>query len=205
MELNQQLECLPCKRLGTCIQFQDFVPSSPTDKLYVNAAQNVTVTCLGGTTSVVPIPAGIVGYVLKFAIGQAPYPNITFNCTGGALNIPVPDDVTQGDLDKLVNGMIQTCVNQIALNIGCQAGSFFNTQQSFNPCGTSADFADINGAVPAGIMVNPESPHQTSGPGATMIPGIIESIISVADANSKAQQVLAELFSTGNVACPPPV
>ena len=198
---NEMLEKLPCKRLGTCIQFQDFVPSSPTDKLYINAAQNVTVTCPGGTTSVVPIPAGIVGYVLKFGIGQAPYPNITFQCTGGALNIPVPDDVTQAQLDALVNGMIQTCVNQIALSIGCAAGTFFNTQQSFNPCGPSPAYTDVSGAVPAGVT--PATGSSAAGTGSVMIAGIIESTISVADANSKAQQVLSEIYATGNLTCNP--
>ena len=188
-------ESTPCKRLGNCIQVQDFTPSSPNDKLYVNKAQNVTVTCPGGTTSVVPIPAGIVGYVVKFAIGDAPYPNLTLNCTGGALNVPVPDDVTQDDLDALVNGMIQTCVNQIALNIGCPSGSFFNTQQVFNPCAGEFAYTGVPGAVPAGVSVG------TGNEGLTMIAGIIESTISVADANAKAQQVLAEVYSTGNVAC----
>jgi hypothetical protein len=183
----------PCKRGGNCIQFQDFVPSSPNDKLYVNKAQNVTVACPSGSTSVVPIPAGVVGYVVKFAIGDAPYPNLTLNCTGGALNIPVPDDVTQGQLDDLVNGMIQTCVNQIAQGVGCAAGSFFNTQQAYSPCPGNAVLV----AAPAGVSLAPGS----SPNGLVMMAGIVESTISVADANSKAQQVLQEIFFTGNASC----
>lgn len=188
------IKTTPCKRGGNCIQFQDFVPSSPNDKLYVNKAQNVTVACPSGSTSVVPIPAGVVGYVVKFAIGDAPYPNLTLNCIGGALNISVPDDVTQGQLDDLVNGMIQTCVNQIAQGVGCAAGSFFNTQQTYSPCSGQATIA---GAAPAGVNL----PAGANPKGLVMVAGIVESTISVADANSKAQQVLAEIFSTGNAAC----
>lgn len=194
-------ESTPCKRLGNCIQFQDFTPSSPNDKLYVNKAQNVTVTCPGGTTSVVPIPAGIVGYVVKFAIGDQPYPNLTLNCTGGSLNIPVPDDVTQGQLDDLVNGMIQACVNQIAMNIGCAAGSFFNTQQVYNPCVGDNPYVNAQPNTPAPGAVPPGVGGGPGCNGLIMIAGIIESTISVADANAKSQQVLQEIFSTGNAVC----
>jgi hypothetical protein len=192
-------ETTPCKRLGNCIQFQDFVPSSPTDKLYINKEVTLTVTCPAGTQATQTLPAGIVGYVLKFAIGSAPYPNLVLNCTGGQISIPVPDDVTQAQLDDLINGMLTTCLNQIAINIGClsgSAGTFFNTQQNYNPCGGENACTDIEGALPAGVTNVNSQPV-----GLTMAAGVVQSTISVADANAKAQQVLAEIYSTGNVIC----
>lgn len=196
-------ECLPCKRTGNCIQFQDFQPSSPTDKLYINKETTLTVTCPAGTQVTQTIPAGVVGYVLKFAIGSAPYPNLVLNCTGGQISVPVPDDVTQAELDDLVNGMLTTCLNQIAINIGCLSGgngTFFNTQQTYNPCGPvdgPAGCTEIQGAVPAGVTPS----LGNSNNGLTIASGVVQSTISVADANAKAQQLGQEIYSTGNALC----
>lgn len=196
-------ESLPCGKLGNCLQFQDFLPSSSSDKLYVNTAQSVAVTCPAGTNVTVPIPAGVVGYVLKFQIGSAPYPDISLNCTGGMISIPVPDTITQPQLDDLIMGMLNQCVQQIATNIGCQPGTFFNTQQSLNPCTGNENLVNsssvlgsgASGALPAGVYINSDCSLLI------MVPGTIQSTVSTADANSKAQQVLAEIFSTGNAQC----
>ena len=158
-------------------------------------------TCPAGTQATQTLPAGIVGYVLKFAIGSAPYPNLVLNCTGGQISIPVPDNVTQAQLDDLINGMLTTCLNQIAINIGClsgSAGTFFNTQQAYNPCASDVE-TELSGAVPAGVT--PASSESSQFGGATIAAGLVQSTISVGDANAKAQQLLAELYSTGNVFC----
>ena len=187
--------CKPCQVLKDCIQFQDFAPSNPDDKTYYSKAQTMTVTCPAGTTATVPLDAGIIAYVLTFSLGNPPYPNLTLNCTGGTISIPVPDDVTQAQLDALINGMLNQCLTQIAINIGCSSGVFLNTQQVNAQC-VDIGTVEIAGALPAGVLIDPNNNEQL-----IMSAGIIQSTISIADANAKAQQVLAEIFSTRNAAC----
>lgn len=189
--------CIPCKTLKDCIQFADFTPSDPNDKLYLSTAQAVVVTCPDGTQTTVNMDAGIVGYVLTFQLGNPPYPDLTLNCTGGTITVSVPDNANQQQLDDLINGMLNTCLQQIAKNIGCGTGQFFNTQQTYNPCSDPDAHTYIQGAVPAGVgLANP--PNES---GLSMAAGIIQSTISIADANAKAQLVLEEIFSTGNAIC----
>jgi hypothetical protein len=181
----------PCKRLCDCIQFADFVPSTTTDKLYVNSAQSITVTCPDGTQTNVSIPAGIIGYVLTFDIGQGPYPDLILNCTGGMLVVPVPSDVTQAQLDALVNGMINTCLAQLAVNIGCAPpGVYYNTMQTIS---CPSNNVQVPGALPAGVSANASN--------LSMAAGVVESTISVDDANAKSLQVLYDMFQTGNANC----
>lgn len=181
----------PCP---TCLQFEDFVPSVSKDKLYLSAAQNLTVNCPGGTSATVPLPAGIIGYALTFDIGNPPYPNLVLNCVSGTISIPVPDNATQNDLDALINSMLNQCLAQIAVNIACASGAFFNTTQTFSAC-AGATTVTLSGALPNGVTL--DSVNNVL----TMAAGIIQSVISVSDANGKAQQVLREIFSTGNVTC----
>ena len=191
----------PCKQLTTCIQFQDFVISNPNYRLYVNPQLEVVITCPSGLTSTTLMPAGIVSYVTKFTVGNPPYPNLSMNCTGGHISIPVPASSTQTQVDALVQGMISQCVQQIARNLLCQPGSYVNTLQSLDPCGGGTNTTNGAGAVPGGV-----SPAHglTSSTGATIAPGSIDSTISIADANAKAQQLLSELYATGNLTCVSP-
>ena len=186
----------PCKQIKDCIQFQDFVPSSPNDTLFTNPGSTVTVTCPNGSQVTVDVPAGVVGYVLKFAIGDPPYPDLTLNCTGGLISIPVPDTTTADGLNALVNDLISQCVNQLARSIGCSTGTFFNTQQSVS-CNGGSGTVTLVGALPPGVTV--------SGPGVgntlNMAAGVIQSTASVADANAKALLVLNEILATGNATC----
>ena len=184
--------CKPCQVLKDCIQFQDFVPSNPNDKIYYSKAQTLTVTCPAGTIAVVPLDAGIIAYVLTFSLGNPPYPNLTLNCTGGTVSVPVPDDVTHAQLDTLINGMLNQCLTQIAIGIGCGGGVFFNTEQSVG-CPDLNQFTSVAGAIPAGVSL--------SGHYLVIAAGTIQSTISIADANAKALQVLNEIFSTFNVVC----
>jgi hypothetical protein len=183
-------ECVPCQVLKECLQFQDFLPSVQTGKLYQSAAQLVTVTCPSGTQVTVNLDAGVVSYVVNFELGNPPYPDLMLNCTGGTIMVPVPNSTTQAQLDALVNGMINTCLSQIAVNQGCQTGLFFNTQQTIS---CPSNNVLIPGAIPAGISAN--------GQNLTMAAGVVESTISVADANGKALQVLYDMFQTGNTNC----
>lgn len=194
-------ECLPCKALKDCITFNDFSPSVSDDKLFVSPAANITITCPSGSVITTNLDAGTVGYVLNFQLGNPPYPNLVLNCTGGTITVPVPDDTTQSQLETLINGMLNTCLNQIASSIGCAAGQFFNTPQNYNPCdlGGSSPNTRVVGNVPAGVTPGPASPEVPQG--LTMAGGIVQSTISVADANAKAQAVLQEIFSTGNADC----
>lgn len=185
--------CIPCKTLKDCIQFADFTPSNPNDKLYLSTAQAVVVTCPDGTQTTVNMDAGIVGYVLTFQLGNPPYPDLTLNCTGGTITVSVPDGINQAQLDALINGMLNTCLSQIAINIGCVSGVFYNTQQQFLCPNNHSMY--IAGAVPTGVAV------LGSGKGIYILAGVVQSTTSVADANSKALQVLKDLYDTGNVAC----
>ena len=192
-------EIVPCKRLQSCIEFQDFLPSSPNFKLYVNQQQTVTINCPSGLTSTTVMPAGLIGFVVKFAIdGKGPYPDLVTNCTGGSLRVPVPGTITQAALDALVYKMLNQCVQQIAKNILCQPGSFVNTAQSLNLCGGGLPNTNGAGAVPGGVS---PTNGQTSATGASIAAGAIMSTVSIADANAKAQQLLNELYSTGNLIC----
>lgn len=188
-------ECVPCKVLKECLQFQDFVPATQTGKLYLSAAQTVTVTCPSGVKVSVALGAGVVSYVLNFTLGNPPYPDLSLNCTGGTIAVPVPDNTTQVELDALVNGMINTCLAQIAVNIGCPpAGVFYNTQQIVS-CPSSN--AKVVGALPAGVSTG----VSTNLRALFMAAGVVESTISIADANGKAIQVLYDMFQTGNANC----
>jgi hypothetical protein len=192
----------PCKQLQTCIQFQDFIPSNPNYKLYVSPAQTLTVNCPSGTTASIAMPAGIIGYTLKFAIGDSPYPNISMNCTNGFVSYPVPANVTQPQLDAIIYQMLNACVAQIAQSIACQAGVFLNTQQTYNPCGGALPNTWGQGGIPAGVTPqNSPSATPVLAVGASILSGTIQSNISQTDANSKALALLSELYSTGNLIC----
>lgn len=185
----------PCP---TCLQFQDFLPSTTVGKLYLNTAQSITVTCPDGSTPTVQIPAGVIGFVLNFSIGTPPYPDLVLNCVGGQIIIPVPDDSVQAQVDVLITQMLNQCAAQIALQNRCVPGEFVNEiQQMGCPAGTGT-FVTINGAVPPGIGFSDDDHFLT------IAAGTITSTVSVADANSKAKQLLAELFATGNVICTTP-
>jgi hypothetical protein len=188
------------KKCPTCLQFKDFEQSISNDKVYLNTAQSVLVTCPSGSQATVPLPAGIISYVSKFTIGNPPYPNITLNCTGGAISIPVPDNATQADLDALIIQVLNTCASQIAESIGCSEGTFFNTLQIYNGCPANLEFSHVVGALPAGVVG--QSTAGDSDPTALMaLPGAVTSTISVADANAKALQVLNEIYNTGQIQC----
>lgn len=180
----------PCP---TCLQFPDFVPSSTTQKLYLNAAQNVTVNCPDGSTPTVAIPAGVVGYLLNFELGTPPYPDITLNCIGGQIVVSVPDNTNSGELDVLINQALNKCAAQIGLQLGCVSGEFVNTQQTVT-CPESL-FANIAGALPVGVSVSGDAHSLIAAA------GLISSTISVQDSNLKATQLLNELIATGNAVC----
>lgn len=186
-------DCIPCKALAKCLQFEDFTPSQTSDKLYLSAAQSITVTCPSTETATVSLEGGIVSYVLNFEIGTPPYPNLTLNCTGGQISIPVPDNATQADLDALIKGMLQTCLQQVAKSIGCAGGVFYNTEQIFSGCPNGLPCSRVSGGAPSGIF--------TADRKVTIASGSIMSTISVNDANLKANQVLNELYATQNVTC----
>jgi hypothetical protein len=180
----------------TCLKFEDFIPSNPTGKVYLSAAQSLTVSCPSGVPATVNLPAGIIGFNLTFTLGNPPYPNLTLNCVSGMISIPVPDDTTQAQLDALVNSLLQQCLTQIAINIGCASGVFFNTTQSIScppPGQSSLVNLTIPGALPSGVITNTST--------LTIVTGAIQSTISVADANAKALQLLTEIFATGNAKC----
>lgn len=184
----------PCP---TCLQFQDFIPSNTTQKLYLNAAQTIMVTCPDGSTPTVNIPAGVIGYLLNFELGNPPYPDLTINCVSGQIVVPVPDTVNQPDLDFLINRMLNQCANQIGLQLACKSGEFVNTQQ-MQTC-VSLLFVNVIGGIPAGVTIS------SDGHSLIAAAGLISSTISVEDANLKAIQLLAEIFATGNVTCNPGV
>jgi hypothetical protein len=189
-------DCIPCKALAKCLQFEDFTPSQTSDKLYLSAAQSITVTCPSTETATVSLEGGVVSYVLNFEIGTPPYPNLTLNCTGGQISVPVPDNVTQADLDALINGMLQTCLQQVAKSIGCTGGVFFNTQQIYGGCSPDLLCQIITGGAPAGVFTTGGAESKVA-----IASGTIMSTISVNDANLKANQVLNELFATQNAEC----
>lgn len=182
----------PCP---TCLQFGDFKPSNSVEKLYLNAAQTVTVNCPDGSSKEVSIPAGVVGFVLDFSIGSAPYPDISLNCVGGEIVVSVPDKSDQGDLDGLINGMLNKCVSQIATQSACTTGEFVNTVQQYLGCASDVQFVLIPGGIPNGVSISSDGHYLV------IAGGIISSTISVSDANAKAIQLLKELFATGNAIC----
>lgn len=182
----------PCP---TCLKFQDFVSSTPVNKVYTSAAQTLTVTCPSGAETTVQLPAGIIGFNLTFELGNPPYPDLVLNCVNGTITVPVPDNTTQPELDMLVNGLLLKCLNQFAINLGCVTGVFFNTQQTLN-C-TISGFVRSPGAFPAGVSI--DNPNR--GNNLVMAAGVIQSTLSVADANAKALEVLYEIFRTGNANC----
>jgi hypothetical protein len=188
----------PCP---TCLQFQDFLPSNSSAHLYLNLAQSVTVSCPDGSKPIVNIPAGVIGYVLNFSLGTPPYPDLVLNCVGGQIIVPVPDDTDQDELNSLIQSLLNQCVNKVALQSGCVAGSFVSVQQQVT-CGSGL-FVTVPGALPVGVTVSQD------GHSLVATAGLISSTISVADANSKAIQLLNELLSTKNAVCtsvtPPPV
>lgn len=189
------------KNCPTCLQFEDFKPSNSTEKLYLNSAQTVMVNCPDGTTPSVTIPAGVVGFVLDFTLGNPPYPDLTLNCIGGQINVSVPDNVSQKELDALINGMLDKCAAQIGLQTGCVPGEFQNTIQTYTGCPNPLDYVNIVGGVPVGIGPSSDG-HSLSANS-----GLIFSTVSVDDANKKTIQLLKELFATRNVICstnPPP-
>lgn len=184
----------PC---ATCLQFKDFETSKSSGKIYYSAAQVVTATCPDGTVSRTPLDAGILSYALNFELGNPPYPNLILNCSGGQISIPVPDKATQADLDALINGMLNQCLSRIAISISCLSGTFYNTVQ-YMSCDVSGFYATIGGAVPAGVDVESGGLQR-----AYIESGVIQSIVSVEDANAKALQVLQSLFNSGNLYCNP--
>lgn len=192
-------DCIPCRALANCLQFQDFLPSVTKDKLYLSKAKTIVVTCPSGETAATNLDAGIIGYVLNFELGNPPYPNLTLNCTNGQLSIPVPDTATQAELDALINGMLDSCLTQMATTISCGAGVFYNTLQSYTGCVGDNPCVQVSGALPGGVIfVNQtgETPSMIQ-----IAAGTIQSTVSVADANFKANQVLMEIFTTGNAKC----
>lgn len=194
--------CIPCKALKKCLESADFIASNSTDLLYQSLGQNITATCVNGTQVTVPFSAGAVGFILDFVLGNPPYPNLVLNCTGGLISVAVPDGTNQTQLNALIQGMLNTCLTQIAIATACGNGVFFNTLQNFTNCSGANALVNTQttdpvggGGLPAGVSV----PH---GCGTLqMAAGTIQSEISVADANAKAQQVLKEIFSTGNAVC----
>lgn len=190
-------ECIPCKALAQCLQFADFEPSSTTEQSFVSPAQAVTVECPNGSNVTVTLEGGIASYVVTFQLGQPPYPNLTLNCIGGTISIPVPDDTTQTGLVTLVNQLLTQCMQQIAISIGCAGGNFSNTQQSIAPCQGAAPGIQLDGALPAGVSIVQNGDFFSL----VMSAGSVTSTESIADANAKAITVLNEIFSTGNVSC----
>lgn len=180
----------PCP---TCLQFQDFIPSSTTQRLFLNPAQSVTVNCPDGSTPTVQIPAGVVGYLLSFEIGNPPYPDLILNCAGSQIVVPVPDNATGAELENLINQMLGKCAGQIGLQIGCKAGEFVNEKQTF-ACSDNF-YVGVPGALPSGVSVSSDT-HSLIARA-----GLISSTISVEDANLKAVQLLKEIFATRNAVC----
>lgn len=188
-------DCVPCRALKNCLTFGDFAASKPNQKLYLNTAQNVTVTCPDLSTPTVAIPAGVIGFVLDFAIGSPPYPDLTLNCVSGQIVVPVPDNATQAQLDGLIAGLLNQCAVQIAKQYGCVPGTFYNTQQ-VKGCNIGLTPAKAGG-LPVGVSI-----ETVSGASVLVVPaGLISSTVSIADANLKASQLLNEIFATGNVTC----
>lgn len=180
----------PC---NTCTQFEDFKPSKSALKVYYSDAGVLTVTCPDGTTTTIPLDAGIATYTLNFALGFPPYPNLVTYCGGKTISIPVPDNATQADVDALIAGMLSKCVSAIAKVVGCPGGVFYNTQQSVAQCPDTG--LDVVGSLPIGVYVDADDQN-------LIIPaGMVQSTTSVADANAKAILILNELYSTGNVIC----
>jgi hypothetical protein len=182
-------------KCSTCLQFKDFEPSISGNKVYYSAAQQVSANCPDGTVSVVPLDAGVISYTLNFSLGNPPYPNLVLNCLNGVISVPVPDDTTQSQLDALITGMINECLGRIAVSIGCQSGTFFNTQQSFT-CGIDGYVMSVVGALPPGVTVDP-----TDSSTLIIQAAVIQSLISIDDANAKAMQVLNDVLGTGNAVC----
>ncbi len=187
-------ECIPCKTLKDCLQFKDFDASNTNAKLYLSTTKTLTIACPSGESQTVNLDAGIIGYVLNFQPGNPPYPDLVLNCTGGQITVPVPDGINQAQLDALIVQLLNTCLEQIAKDIGCSSGNFYNTLQSIK---CSGGFT-IAGAVPTGISIvtigSSNDTLQISG-------GIVQSSISTADANQKALQLLNDAVKTGNVIC----
>lgn len=193
--------CDPCIALVNCLPFfPDFIESVSPNVLYTSPASNVSVVCPNGNTSVVALDAGVVSYNLNFALGNPPYPNITLYCQGGTISVPVPSTTNQVQLTALVQGMLQTCMNQIAMAIGCPSGIFYNTQQTLNLCQTSPNtYTDVKGALPGGVSIVGGGTSGASG--LQIAAGAIQSTLSVSDANAKALLLLNEIYSTANVSC----
>lgn len=191
--------CPTCRPVA-CLRFGDFTITQPTDVLFQNAAQNFVVNCPSGSTPVVMIPAGVVGFVLTFALGQPPYPDLTLNCTGGMITVPVPANITPAQLMALINGLINQCAQQVATQIGCFSASYLNTQQLFQPpCSLGAGKLVValgppNG-IPNGVGIDSTlSFIVVSG-------GTITSTVSQADANGKALQLAQEMYQSGQILC----
>jgi hypothetical protein len=192
-------DCVPCKALANCLEFIEFPKLPQTGKAYLSSAAALTVTCPNGNSVVVNLPSAAASFSIGYNLGQPPYPDLILNCTGGIIRVSVPDNITQSQLDSMIEGMLQTCMTQIAKSIGCVPGTFYNTQQSLG-CPTNAT-ATVVGSVPSpitgGVAIGVSSPANL-----LVVPaGVVQSTVSVADANGKAMQLLAELFSSGNVTC----
>jgi hypothetical protein len=185
--------CITCQALASGITFTDFISSPEIDQTFVSTAQIVTVTCPSGLMVTVPLEGGIVSYVVDFQVGQPPYPNLTLNCIGGTISIPVPSTINEAGLTGLVTTLLNMCISQIATSVGCQPGSYLNTAQSISPCGAGAPNIHVIGAVPTGTSY--------AAGVLTISAGTVQSTISIADANAKALQLLNELYNTGNVTC----
>jgi len=182
-------DCLPCKALADCLQFHEF------------GNDNVEGTCPNGNTAVVQMPSGVSSFTAFLNLGHAPYPDLVLNCTGGIIRVPVPDNTTQIQFDELVEGMINKCLNQMAINIGCVPQIYYNTQQQL-ACPSVSQTATLAGGIPAGISgAIPVGGTASPGNLITIPAGLVQSTVSVVDANNRALQVLTELFATGNITC----
>jgi len=183
-------ECVPCKQLARCLQFGDFNVVEGTDTLYLNQPQSLVVTCDDGSTVTVQVPGGVIGFVLKFQLGNPPYPDLMLDCSGTLYSVSVPDDCTQVQLNGLITGILTQCAQQLAKQVGCEPAQFFNTVVSFSPCGGAVR---TPGAIAAGLTVTAH--------GVSVAAGTVSSSISQNDANAKAVQLAQEAFFTGNLAC----
>jgi hypothetical protein len=193
--------CPTCRPV-ICTTFGDFKIVNPTDVLYKNPAYNLIVQCPNGSTPFYTVPAGTIGFVLNFAIGEPPYPNLTLDCTGGLITVPVPSNTTQAQLVSLIQGMLAQCGNQIALQNACVNATYLNTVQQFEPlcqAGTGqlvyAQVAPPDNGVPAGVSIDSTSTF------IVVSAGVITSTVSQADANGKALQLAQEMFNSGQIIC----
>lgn len=182
--------CEPCKDQGDCLTFPLVFYNLNDNKQYENAQKTITVTCPNGKVQQVTIPAGTVKFTLPFPPGYTgDYPPLVMKCGDGFIVRELPSGSTQDQIDDIVFGMIQECVNNLA-NVAVDCNEVFtNDEVTFTHECAVGEVLTYTGTLPAWITLDTGTSQLIGAAG-------IFTGATKEDATTAAQNALNEFANT---------